>query len=100
MEQATHRKLKQEMGIDLSTEFAFKFQYHAALDNNLTEHEMDHVYMGTTDVVPILNKEEAEAWKYISLPDLKKDINNNSNTYTAWFKIIVAHPEFNAIGVS
>src|SRR5438105_15506418 len=34
MEQATHRKLKQEMGIDLKTDYAYKFFYLTKLDND------------------------------------------------------------------
>lgn len=49
MQQATRRKLKQEMGIDLQTEFAYKFTYRSNLDNGLIEHECDHVFIGTFD---------------------------------------------------
>ncbi|HTJ47854.1 MAG TPA: isopentenyl-diphosphate Delta-isomerase, partial [Cyclobacteriaceae bacterium] len=44
IEEATRRKLKQEMGIEVKTEFAYKFIYKTNLDKNLIEHEYDHVY--------------------------------------------------------
>src|SRR6185436_4532771 len=39
MEVATRRKLRQEMGIDVPCEFAYKFIYEVPLENGLTEHE-------------------------------------------------------------
>lgn len=89
---AAKRKLMQEMGIDLQPEFIFKFQYKVALDNNLIEHEIDHVLSGNYDGEPILNPEEAEDWKFIALDDLRKDVADNPDRYTHWFKIILEHP--------
>ena len=77
MEQATRRKLKQEMGIDLQTEFAYKFIYKATLDHGLTEHELDYVYTAIFDGDPVINTEEVEAWKFVDIAALKKDIADN-----------------------
>ena len=52
IQDATRRRLKQEMGIDLQPEFAFKFIYKTPLDQNLIEHEYDHVFIGTFDGDP------------------------------------------------
>src|SRR5688572_18081340 len=43
---AIRRRLIEEMGIDIQSEFAYKFEYRAAFDNGLIEHELDHVYIG------------------------------------------------------
>lgn len=94
MKEATNRKLKQEMGIDLFPEFAFKFIYNSALNNELTEYEFDHVYIGHFDGTPDVNPTEVEQWKYISLSDLRYDITLHPDSYTVWFKIILEHPEF------
>ena len=94
---AARRKLMQEMGIGLQPEFAFKFQYKVSLDNDLIEHEIDHVFTGIFDGEPILNPEEAEDWKYISLDSLKEDIATNGHRYTHWFKIILEHPELQRV---
>lgn len=97
MEDATQRKLKQEMGIEASMEFNFKFIYNARLDKNLIEHEYDHVYTGMFDGVPILNREEVEDWKFIDFKSLQNDMELNPELYTYWFKAIVNHPELNLI---
>lgn len=96
---AARRKLMQEMGISLQPEFAFKFQYQVALDNNLIEHEIDYVFTGLFDGEPILNPDEAEDWKYVSLDTLREDIAANAHRYTHWFKIILEHPELHRVMV-
>lgn len=97
MLEATRRKLIQEMGIDMIPEFAYKFIYKTNLDNNLIEHEYDHVFIGTYDGDPIINNEEVEDWKFTDLPSLRTDIKENPEAYTFWFKLIVNHPQLNAI---
>ena len=93
MGQATRRKLKQEMGIDLQTEFAYKFIYKARLDNDLVEHEYDHVFIGQYDGAPLVNAEEVEDWKFVDLHDLREDVKKNPEEYTYWFRLILEHPE-------
>ncbi|SFM73424.1 isopentenyl-diphosphate delta-isomerase [Algoriella xinjiangensis] len=90
-DQAAHRRLKEEMGFDCDLEFKFSFIYKAHLDNNLTEHELDHVFIGTYNDEPKLNPEEVMAYRWVDLMDLKKDIEKNPQNYTAWFKIIFEH---------
>src|SRR6185436_4500009 len=55
MKDATNRKLLQEMGIAVPTEFAYSFQYRAELDNDLVENELDHVFVGLYDKSPKVN---------------------------------------------
>jgi len=97
IEEAAKRRLKQEMGIDLQPTFAFKFIYKSNLDKNLIEHEYDHVFTGVFDGIPEINEDEVEDWKFMDLESLRKDINLFPDTYTAWFKIIINHPELNTI---
>lgn len=88
-EEAAHRRLREEMGIDTALQFLFKFQYKAPFDNELTEHEIDHVFIGFTDDVPSINKEEVNDFKYMYLNDIREDIVRNPDGYTPWFKIII-----------
>ncbi len=85
--QAAHRRLQEEMGFDCELEEKFTFIYKKELDKGLTEHELDHVVIGISDVQPKLNADEVAAWKYIAIPDLVKDIEHNPDQYTEWFKI-------------
>jgi isopentenyl-diphosphate delta-isomerase len=97
MHQATRRKLKQEMGIDMQPEFAYKFIYKANLDKGLIEHEYDHVFIGTFDGSPNINREEVEDWKFTDMNSLRLDIRKNPQAYTTWFKLIVDHPQLNTV---
>ena len=85
--EAVNRRLWEEMGIQAHTDFAFSFTYRAALENGLTEHEYDHVYVGVTDAVPFPDKSEVNSWKYMSLHALQDDIAKHPANYTAWFKL-------------
>lgn len=85
--QAAHRRLEEEMGFDCNLEKAFHFIYKAKLDNELTEHELDHVFIGDFDGTPNFNPEEVHEYKHISIPDLLKDIETDPDKYTEWFKI-------------
>ena len=84
---AANRRLTEEMGMQCKLYPAFQFTYKAMLDNNLTEHEYDQVFIGFTNQEPFLNPNEAEDYKYISLIDLQKDLSVNSQHYTIWLKI-------------
>lgn len=86
--EAGKRRLEEEMGFTCDLEEVFSFIYKAPFDNGLTEHELDHVMVGRFDGKPVLNLEEAEAYKWMSLEDVKEDIKLNPDLYTAWFKII------------
>lgn len=88
VEDACHRRLKEEMGFDTELEFVTSFIYKAELDNNLTEHEYDHVYAGRYNLSPQLNLQEAEDWKFVNMEFLERDLEMNPHHYTVWFKII------------
>ena len=85
---AGKRRLNEEMGFTTTLKELVSFVYKAPFDNGLTEHEFDHVLMGKYNDNPSINKEEVEDWKWMPLDEVKSDIQNNPDHYTAWFKII------------
>ena len=84
---AAKRRLIEEMGIDTSLRKVHDFIYKAELDNDLTEHEFDHVIYGIYNEDPIINKDEADDFKWIDMDSLNEDIKTNGDNYTIWFKI-------------
>lgn len=84
---AAHRRLKEEMGMECELTYGFNFIYHAALTDQLIEHEFDHVFFGITDQAPSINEKEVADFKYIDMQVLSKDIQDNAAQYTAWLKI-------------
>ncbi|MEX6625960.1 isopentenyl-diphosphate Delta-isomerase [Tenacibaculum salmonis] len=85
---AGKRRLQEEMGFVCELKEVFSFIYKAPFDNGLTEHELDHVMIGTFNDQPLINKEEVESYKWMPLEAVKKDIEEKPEIYTAWFKII------------
>jgi isopentenyl-diphosphate delta-isomerase len=82
------RRLQEEMGFATDLKELFHFIYKAPFDNGLTEHELDHVMIGYYDGEPIINPEEVENWKWMSIEAIKNDMLVNPTEYTIWFKII------------
>ena len=90
---AATRRLKEEMGIVTTLTEKFKFIYKAELDNDMIEHELDTVFFGQCDDIPDINTEEVSDYAYISYESLLKDISENSESYTPWFKMILKRLE-------
>lgn len=84
---AALRRLQEEMGMKCDLTYGFNFTYKATFDNNLIEYEFDHVYFGLSNDLPIVNPTEVNAYKYINLTDLKQDLEQNPDIYTAWLKV-------------
>ena len=88
LEQAAHRKLKQEFGFDTDLREVFSFIYKATdPESHLTEHEFDHVFIGRFDEKPKPNPDEIDDWKWTTPSQLSKDIAANPGQYTPWFRI-------------
>ena len=86
--EAGKRRLEEEMGFSCELEEVFSFIYRAPFDNGLTEHELDHVMIGKHNEDPVLNQDEVANFKWMQLEEVKKDMEQNPEDYTAWFKII------------
>ena len=85
---AGKRRLQEEMGFQVDLKELFSFIYTAPFDNGLTEHELDHVMIGYYQDAPIINTEEVDSWKWMSLEAVVVDLEKNPSDYTAWFTII------------
>ncbi len=86
--EAGKRRLQEEMGFSTGLKDTISFIYKAPFDNGLTEHEFDHILVGKYEENPMLNPEEASAFKWMSLEKVQEDMEDNPQLYTAWFKII------------
>lgn len=86
---AANRRLKEEMGLDCKLQNGFSFVYKVELDNNLTEHELDHIVVGLSDRNPVLNLQEASDYSWMSIEKLQYEMKFHPEKYTSWFKIIM-----------
>ena len=86
---AAHTRLQEEMGFDCELKEVLTFTYKKAFANSLTEHEFDHVLIGTFDGEPNPNPKEADGWKWITPNELTKDMQQHPENYTYWFSIVL-----------
>ncbi len=86
-EAAAHRRLREEMGFDCELRKVFDFIYRAELDHGLIEHEFDHVFVGNYESEIVPDPDEVAAFKWITLDNLKADVEKQPEIYTVWFKI-------------
>lgn len=85
--EAAHRRMKEEMGFDCEIQKAFDFVYNSDVGQGLTEHEFDHVFIGYFDDEPLINSDEVDSWKKMTLEEIEADMNENPDFYTVWFRI-------------
>jgi isopentenyl-diphosphate delta-isomerase len=82
------KRLKKEMGIKCSLQEIFSFVYTAKVGVDLTENEVDHVFIGFCEGKISIDKREAEDYRWVSFEALKNDVAQNPQNYTEWFKLI------------
>jgi isopentenyl-diphosphate delta-isomerase len=83
---AAQRRLKEELGFSLPLTHVGHFIYNAHFSNGLSEHELDHVLIGTIDpahhIIP--NSDEVAAIRWVTIEELKIDYHLHPHRYTPW----------------
>jgi isopentenyl-diphosphate delta-isomerase len=87
--EAANRRLLEEMGFQCELSHAFQFIYEVELENGLSEYELDHVFIGKFDGNPNPNSNEAQAYRWEGLEELKQEIREQPENFTFWFKKII-----------
>lgn len=87
---AAVRRLKEEMGLETPLTYKGNFVYKTEFENGLTEHEFDHVFTGTTNQQPVINLQEVEDYKWLTIEDIKTRITTQPDEFTTWFKMAIA----------
>jgi isopentenyl-diphosphate delta-isomerase len=87
MDVATQRRLRDELNIESSLQFVYKFCYTAEFGSAGAENELCHVYLGriTESVRP--NDHEIDDIRFIGSQDLTKEFAAESESFTPWFKL-------------
>ena len=88
IEQAASRRTREELGCEPELQKIHSFIYKAALDNNLTEHEFDHVLFGNYEGEMNLNINEVSEIVYLPIQQIRQEMNEQPDKFTVWFKII------------
>ena len=85
---AARASLRREMGIECDIHEVFVFIYEARFDNGLTEHELDHVFIGTFDGEPRPDAREVADWMWVDTGALSRSLERKPDMYTYWFGTI------------
>lgn len=86
---AAHRRLNEEMGFDCDLKEIFSFVYRVKFENNFSENEYVHVFIGKYDGKINPNPEEVSEWKFVHLDELQIAIQEVPDEYTYWLRIIL-----------
>ena len=90
---AADRRLFEELGIkNAELQMVDKFIYRAELDNNLCEHELDHIIIGKLSNEHkkfTSNPDEVMASKWISANELYQQVRDNPEQFTAWLPLAI-----------
>jgi len=87
MDAAVGRRLAQELGLQATLGFVYKFEYVARFGDAGTEHELCWVYAGTTRGEPVINSSEIANWRWISPAGLDAELTASPDRFTPWFKL-------------
>ena len=87
MQEATGRRLEQELGTTADLEFAYKFAYQARFGDAGAEHELCWVYLGRAHRRPVPNATEIAALRWVSAGQLDRELAAHGERYTPWFKL-------------
>lgn len=96
VEAAAYRRLQEEMGFRCPLRKLFEFTYHSQLDNNLTEHEYDHVLLGVYEGSLHPDPEEVLDCRYWPLEEITDALQQSPDLFTSWFRLafhrVIGHP--------
>jgi len=84
LEDAVKRRLLEEAGIKCPVEHLTSFVYREVF-GELSEYELDHVFIGKYEGEFCCNLEEAEEMKYVDMDELAEDMVSFPHKYAAWF---------------
>jgi isopentenyl-diphosphate delta-isomerase len=88
------RRLREEMGISVSSAtlvHVFTFRYRATYRANLTEHELDHVFVGEWSADPVINTREVSDFRWAPWDDVIQDVVRAPEMYAPWFRLMTGH---------
>jgi isopentenyl-diphosphate delta-isomerase len=89
--EAARRRLGEELGVSTELCAVFSFLYRSTdPGSGLSEHELDHVFVGQLDDEPQPDPEEIDDLRWIERAELERDVAAHPERYTPWFAQLVA----------
>lgn len=87
MEEATTRRLQQELGLDAELDHLFTFQYRARYLDLGSEFELCRVFAGRSNEPPRPNSTEIEAVRWATADALAREFDDRPEVFTPWFAL-------------
>lgn len=88
MEEATHRRLHEELGLRCPLHFLFKFQYQAQFEAIGAEHELCSVFIGRASGGVRVDRNEIADWRWVSPETLAGEMQGAAaGRFTPWFTL-------------
>lgn len=87
VEQAAHRRLKEELGFDCPLFERFSFIYRAGSKSGLIEYEFDHVLTGAYGGQVRPDPHEVEHVDWLKPEDLSVKLAEDPESFTPWFRL-------------
>lgn len=97
--ESAEKRLEEEMGFTLPLKanniFSYKIKLDAVYDENLWEHEIDHIFTAEfldsyeQKIIIQPNPDEVQDYKWQTLASLKEDLHRQPKKYTAWLPLVL-----------
>lgn len=87
VEQASGRRLREELGIGCDMSFVYKFIYQADYQDLGAEHELCHVYVGQSDDPVRPNRTEVGDWRFVAPEALDQELADHPERFTPWLQM-------------
>lgn len=87
MHVATSRRLHDELNVEASLAFVYKFEYQAEFGDSGAENELCHVYLGKVGQAISPNENEISSVRFVRPGDLAREFAASPAQFTPWFKL-------------
>lgn len=84
---AARRRLADELGIEASLEFVYKFNYRARFGDKGSEYELCSVFLGRSDDEVMPNRTEIAAIRHVDASSLARELQASPQVFTPWFRM-------------
>ena len=87
LQKQAENRLDEEMGFKTKIGKIGEVKYNLEV-GDLIEHEYDHLFIGTYNGEVRPNPEEVSDYRWVALHKIEKDLEENPDIYTPWFKFL------------
>lgn len=87
VQQAASRRIQQELGVEASLTYLYKFKYQARFDEAGSENELCSVFVGRVAAAIQANSNEVAQWRFVTPAALDLELRDKPEIYTPWLKL-------------